>query len=142
MVPGVTARSVADYPEIMYFVFSHLDPDGHLQLQDVYNARQALAWLARTCRNFTRSASKILWKNLPGDQPLADLLCVLGIARRRASGRQNNNANVASGDTAEQARFELPIQLHPGLWFSTSEREAAERRWKILPGYNDRYVGI
>ncbi|KAM5540945.1 hypothetical protein V8D89_005256 [Ganoderma adspersum] len=131
-----TARSnIANFPDVIYYVVSHLDPwvpDGDL---DVYTVRRALARSARTCRNFTRPALKMLWKHLPDDQPLADLLCTLGIARRHGA----PNSAVGSGAT-KLARFEVPIQLHPGLWFSASERDAVEQRWKSFRGYDDRYT--
>ena len=134
MAPETTARSnISHFPDVIYYVVSHLDPwipEGDL---DVYPVRRALARLARTCRNFTRPALKMLWKRLPDDQPLADLLCILGIAQR--------HGDVGSGAT-RLARFEVPIQLHPGLWFSASERDAVERRWKSFRGYDDRYVSI
>ena len=138
MAPETTARSnISHFPDVIYYVVSHLDPwipEGDL---DVYTVRRALARLAGTCRNFTRPALKMLWKHLPDDQPLADLLCILGIAQRHGA----LNSEVGSGAT-KLARFEVPIQLHPGLWFSTSERDAVERRWKSLRGYDVRYVSI
>ena len=138
MAPITTARSnISHFPDVIYYVVSHLDPwipEGDL---DVYTVRRALARLAGTCRNFTRPALKMLWKHLPDDQPLADLLCILGIAQRHGA----LNSEVGSGAT-KLARFEVPIQLHPGLWFSASERDAVERRWKSFRGYDDRYVSV
>ena len=125
-------RSIADVQDIIYHIVSYLDP-GLPYTVGSKLVRRALARLARTCRNFTRPALKMLWKRLPDDQPLADLLCILGIAQR--------HGDVGSGAT-RLARFEVPIQLHPGLWFSASERDAVERRWKSLRGYDDRYVSI
>ena len=36
-------------------------------------------------------------------------------------------------------RFELPVQLG-NYWALPGEREAVERRWKKLRGYDDPYV--
>ena len=82
MTSNTTSRSLPEVPDILYNVFGYLDPIHHVQNSEVFESRRSLALVARTCRGFTGPALDILWKRLPGDQPLADLLCNLGIAAR------------------------------------------------------------
>ncbi|TBU60045.1 hypothetical protein BD310DRAFT_923761 [Dichomitus squalens] len=80
-----TRRSLTDVPDILYNVFHHFDV--HAMWYDdnrsaaLCDSRRSLAMAARTCRAFADPALKMLWSSLPDDQPLADLLCTLGIGR-------------------------------------------------------------
>ena len=122
-----TTSSLADFPDILHCVFAFLDPDLHLERNDaVYEFRQTLAASARTCSGFTGPALSVLWKRLPDDQPLADLLCALGIAVREIDAR-----NEGFDDKNKPERYELPIwnlidQLH----------------WKQYRGYDNAYVSV
>ena len=135
--PAAT-RSIANFADITHHIFAHLNPEHHSSYDtkaSIYDARQALANAARSCRAFTRPALKILWRSLPDDQPLADLLCTLGIAQRE--GVLDGSYDGEIGE--KPARFELPLQLG-NYWALPGEREAVERRWKKLRGYDDHYV--
>ena len=79
-IPG---RSLASFTDILNDVFTLLDPAAHSSNDNAaYESRHALAMSARTCRAFSAPALRALWRYLPDDQPLADLLCTLGIATR------------------------------------------------------------
>ncbi|TBU31046.1 hypothetical protein BD311DRAFT_795777 [Dichomitus squalens] len=71
--------------DIIYQVFEqlHVSVDINFaqdEVRDAIHCRQALARLARSCRAFTHPALKVLWRCLPSDQPLLELLCTLAIA--------------------------------------------------------------
>ncbi|TBU40529.1 hypothetical protein BD309DRAFT_967292 [Dichomitus squalens] len=124
------------FADIIYHIFAHLDPERYSPYDphaNLYDARQALARSARACRSFTRPALKVLWKRIPDDQPLADLLCSLGIAEKESTLAGND----VIGD--EPARFEIPIERgnSSAPW---GEAQAIERRWKKLRGYDDPYI--
>ncbi|TBU60075.1 hypothetical protein BD310DRAFT_359485 [Dichomitus squalens] len=79
--------------DILYQVFEQLHVDIESAQSDAPHCRQALARLAWSCRAFAHPALTVLWRSLPSDQPLNELLCTLGIAEavnrehRSASGR-------------------------------------------------------
>ena len=127
-----TNSSLADFPDILHCVFAFLDPDLHLERKDVvYESRQALAASARTCSGFTGPALSVLWKRLPDDQPLADLLCALDIAEMDKL-RQDLGRNKAG-------RYDLPNQDKGGYRLSGAAEEY-EERWRLSRGYDVKYV--
>ncbi len=79
MADATFRLSLSDLPDIIYHVFSYLDPI-HYSVTEAEAARQSLAMVARTCRGFTDPALNVLWRRLPSDGPLVDLLRSLGIA--------------------------------------------------------------
>ena len=93
------ARSIADFGDIIYLIVSYLDPERpHLRYDpsNLKSARRSLARLARAHRNFTEPALKILWRRLPDDKPLADLLCALGIAERQCTSVSDSGLGIIS----------------------------------------------
>ncbi len=128
-----TTRTLPDVPDVLYDVFSYLDPIHQLDNDAVYESRRSLAVAARTCQGFTGPALDVLWKRLPDDQPLADLLCALGIAKTE-NPRENLGRNKAG-------RYRLPNQDEGGYRLSGAAEEY-EERWKLSRGYNIKYVRV
>ena len=132
---GFPSRSLANFPHILYDVFTFLDPAQYSLSDDAaHESRYALAMSARTCHGFSALALKVLWRHLPDDQPLADLLCTLGIATR---GHELEPEKLEG--KCKPQRYRLPTLKirdspdYPAL-------AAYERRWKRLRGYDVAYV--
>ncbi|TBU23293.1 hypothetical protein BD311DRAFT_768733 [Dichomitus squalens] len=133
-----TRRSLADLPDILYNVFHHFDV--HAMWYDdnrsaaLCDSRRSLAMAARTCRAFADPALKMLWSSLPDDQPLADLLCTLGIAARK---RHSGDQSLHDGEDKPQ-RYRLPTN-NIGGYYRPGAIDAYERRWKRARGYDVNY---
>ena len=98
------ACALAGIEDILFCIFSYLDPEACIkppdvgptyhahqpELQEAFRARVALFRLAISYRSFTGPALNILWRTLPGDRPLIILLCSLGIACKRESARRRS----------------------------------------------------
>ncbi|TBU40500.1 hypothetical protein BD309DRAFT_870151 [Dichomitus squalens] len=129
---NTSSRSLADLPDILHEVFSFLDPDIHLSDDNaVYESRRSLAIAARACRGFSTPALRVLWRQLPDDQPLADLLCTLGVAARR-------HETETRHDERKPARHRLPtykVRGHPDF----VGIEAYKILWKQSRGYDVIY---
>ncbi|KAM5540938.1 hypothetical protein V8D89_005249 [Ganoderma adspersum] len=128
-----TTRTLPDVPDILYHVFSYLDPVHQLDDDAVYESRRSLAIAARTCQGFVGPALDVLWRRLPDDQPLADLLCALDIAEMEKP-RQDLGRNKAR-------RYHLPNQDEGGYRLSGAAEEY-EERWRLSRGYDIKYVRI
>ncbi|TBU60054.1 hypothetical protein BD310DRAFT_848383 [Dichomitus squalens] len=129
-----TLCSLAHTPDILYRIFSYFDADD-LERQylpgNVYESRRSLVFAARTCRAFADPALRVLWSSLPDDQPLADLLCILGIAARE---RSLDNQGLSEGNPR---RYALPNQYGGfGLYIPD---HTYEPRWRQSRGYDVRY---
>ena len=124
-------RTLPDVPDILYHVFSYLDPIHQLEDDEAYESRRSLAIAARTCQGFTGLALDLLWRRLPDDQPLADLLCTLGIGEME-SPRKDLGRNRAR-------RYRLPNQDEGGYRISGAAEEY-EERWRLSRGYDIKYV--
>ncbi|KAI1787410.1 hypothetical protein LXA43DRAFT_1165746 [Ganoderma leucocontextum] len=127
---SATSRSLPDVPDVLYHVFSYLDPVHQLDDDAVYESRRSLAIAARTCQGFTGPALDVLWKRLPDDQPLADLLCALEISEREK--HQDNLGRNKAG------RYRLPNQDEGGYRI-LGAAEAYEERWRLSRGYDIKY---
>lgn len=57
------SRSLPNVPDILYVVFSYLDPTHQFTDGQVYECRQSLAFAARACRRFTGPALDVLWSD-------------------------------------------------------------------------------
>ncbi|KAM5540944.1 hypothetical protein V8D89_005255 [Ganoderma adspersum] len=125
-----TTRTLPDVPDILYHVFSYLDPVHQLDDDAVYESRRSLAIAARTCQGFVGPALDVLWRRLPDDQPLADLLCALDIAEMEKP-RQDLGRNKAG-------RYHLPNQDEGGYRLSGAAEEY-EKRWRLSRGYDIKY---
>ncbi|TBU23304.1 hypothetical protein BD311DRAFT_791745 [Dichomitus squalens] len=131
-----TRRSLTDVPDILYNVFSHFDV--HAVWYDdnrsaaLYDSRRSLAMAARTCRAFTNPALKMLWSSLPDDQPLADLLCTLGIATRE------RDLDSQSRHEDKPQRYLLPTDDFEG-YPDFDAIDSYERRWKRARRYDVDY---
>lgn len=112
-----------DVPDVLHHVFSYLDPI-HYSDEEIHTSHRSLAMAARTCRGFSGLALDVLWKRLPNDQPLAELLCTIGIAARehKQGGTALLNENVE--------RHQAP------------RREQRLRAWRHAKGYDIQYVSI
>ena len=132
------SRSLPDVPDVLYHVFSYLDPIHHSRYQhdQLYESRRALAVAARTCRGFTGPALDILWKRLPDDQPLADILCEVGIATR-----EHGEEYIEFPGKKKPQRYQLPNQGGGGYRLRSLEA-AYEQEWRLLRGYDIRYVSV
>ena len=130
-----TSLSLPDVPDVLYAIFSFLDPVHHLKHEhdQVYESRRSLARAARTCRGFARPALDVLWKRLPDDQPLADLLCEVGIATRQDDEKDRQFLG--------EDKYVLPHQSG-AMFFGSEEEEAYERQWRLSRGYDIRYVRV
>ncbi|PIL25778.1 hypothetical protein GSI_11528 [Ganoderma sinense ZZ0214-1] len=130
------SHSLPDFPDILYHIFSFLDPVHHLRHEhnQVYESCRSLALAARTCRTFTGPALDVLWKRLPDDQPLADLLCQLGIAAARGEGQ--GDPELVGRNKPD--RYRLPNQ-HRGGYCDREAKKTFERRWRLSRGYDIRY---
>ncbi|EJF61349.1 hypothetical protein DICSQDRAFT_136564 [Dichomitus squalens LYAD-421 SS1] len=132
-----TRRSLTDVPDILYNVFSHFDV--HAVWYDdnrsaaLYDSRRSLAMAARTCRAFTNPALKMLWSSLPDDQPLADLLCTLGIATR-----ERDLDSQSRHDDDKPQRYLLPTD-DVGGYPDFDAIDSYERRWKRARRYDVDY---
>ncbi|KAI1787395.1 hypothetical protein LXA43DRAFT_712467 [Ganoderma leucocontextum] len=131
---STSSRSLTNVPDVLYHVFSYLDPIHQVKDDQIYESRRSLAIAARTCRGFTGPALDVLWKRLPDDQPLADLLCELGIAAREESreGPELLGKN-------KPRRYRLPNQGGGGYPI-LGAAEAYEERWRLSRGYDMKYV--
>ena len=78
-----TNSSLSDAQDILYHIVQYLDPD-RSSAEDLARIRQTLLSTAFSCRNFTRPALAALWRFLPSDKPLTDLLVTLGLAEYSA----------------------------------------------------------
>ena len=78
-----TNSSLSDAQDILYHIVQYLDPD-RSSAEDLARVRQTLLSTAISCRNFTRPALAALWRFLPSDKPLTDLLVTLGLAEYSA----------------------------------------------------------
>ena len=130
---SATSRSLPEIPEVLYHIFSYLDPIHQSDDNCVYESRRSLALAARTCRGFTSPALDVLWKRLPDDQPLADLLCHLGIVAR-----DGVPSHVEVPGETKPGRYQLPYQ-DGGYWGFVDPYEA---RWRLSRGYDLRYVSF
>ena len=126
-----TTHTLPDVPDVLYHVFSYLDPVHQLDDDAVYESRRSLAIAARTCWSFMGPALDVLWRRLPDDQPLADLLCALDIAEMDKP-RQDLGRNKAG-------RYDLPNQDEGGYRLSGAAEEY-EERWRLSRGYDVNYV--
>ena len=133
--PTAVNLSLPDVPDILHHIFVFLDPIHHswYEYDRIYESRQSLARAARTCRSFTGPALDVLWKRLPDDQPLADLLCEVGIATR-----EGGEEDLKLRENRPK-RYELPHQGGGGYRFPDLEK-AYEREWKLSRGYDIPYV--
>ena len=127
-------RSLADVPDILPDIFSYLDPI-HYSDESMYEARRSLAMAARSCRDFAGPALDVLWRRLPDDQPIADLLYIVGIAARE---HERNDVGALSNDLR---RDWVPIPDEPGF-MPLAALEALARSWKLWRGYNIKYVSV
>ena len=125
-------RSIADVQDIIYHIVSYLDP-GLPYTVGSKSARQSLARLARTSRNFSDPALKTLWRSLPDDKPLADLLCVLGIADRHPTPDSHRVPDSELWSMDQQRR----------LWPSDPAKiQALVQHWRVLNGFDYSYVKL
>ena len=131
---GAAPRSLADFPDILYDVFAYLDPSQQIGEESVYDCRRSLAVSARTCRQFTIPALSMLWKRLPDDQPLADLLCALGIVSR-----EPDPEGETFNEVHRPRRYRLPNQRKIGLRIPGVVEEY-ELLWRKRRGYDLEYV--
>ena len=129
------SRTLPDVPDILYYVFSYLDPVHQSQYEQVYESRRSLAVAARTCRGFSGPALDVLWRRLPDDQPLANLLCEVGIASKGHQVRED--PDLFGND--KPSRYRLPNQGGPG-YRSPRAVAAYERCWRLSRGYDIQYV--
>ncbi|PIL25793.1 hypothetical protein GSI_11543 [Ganoderma sinense ZZ0214-1] len=129
-----TSRSLPDVPDILHHVFSYLDPIHQSGDGQAYESRLSLAFAARTCHGFTGPALDVLWKRLPDDQPLADLLCELGIATRE--GVQEDFGHLGQ---KKPGRYCLPYKGGGGYRLA-GVAEAYEKHWRLSRGYDLKYV--
>ena len=129
------SRTLPDVPDILYYVFSYLDPVHQSQYEQVYESRRSLAVAARTCRGFSGPALDVLWRRLPDDQPLANLLCEVGIASKGHQVRED--PDLFGND--KPCRYRLPNQGGPG-YRSPRAVAAYERCWRLSRGYDIQYV--
>ncbi|TBU36482.1 hypothetical protein BD309DRAFT_975657 [Dichomitus squalens] len=112
--------------DIVYQVFEHLHVDIESAQSDAPHCRQALARLARSCRAFAHPALTVLWRSLPRDRPLTELLCTLEMAEavdlkdRSASGR------------VAVLRIQQDIRAHP-QWKKFSQYAAYVRKISLYP---------
>ncbi|KAM5530655.1 hypothetical protein V8D89_015676 [Ganoderma adspersum] len=130
---GATYHSLPDVPDVLYHVFSYLDPIHQSDDDRVYESRRSLALAARTCRGFTGPALDVLWKRLPDDQPLADLLCHLRIATR-----EEDPGYLERLGKTKPRRYQLPYQGGGGYRL-LGVAEAYEERWRLSRGYDLKY---
>ncbi|KAM5530656.1 hypothetical protein V8D89_015677 [Ganoderma adspersum] len=126
--------SLPDVPDVLYAIFSYLDPVHQTQYDQVYESRRSLALVARTCRGFAGPALDVLWKRLPDDQPLADLLCEVGIATR-----QEGEDDFQLLGENKPGRYWFPNQDARGLPVPGTA-EAYERKWRLSRGYGIQYL--
>ena len=133
-----TSRSLPDVPDILYHVFSYLDSVHHSQYEydRMHESRRSGALAAGTRQGFTGPALDVLWKRLPGDQPLADLLCEPGIAMKE----QHREGLELAGES-RPGRYQLPGQGRGG-YFDPDDRKAFEQQWRFSNGYNIQYVSV
>ncbi|TBU60004.1 hypothetical protein BD310DRAFT_923663 [Dichomitus squalens] len=128
------SSSLAHFPDILYEVFSFFDTDAlSWNKHIVHESRRSLAIAAMTCRGFASPALGVLWKRLPDDQPLADLLCAFGIAAR-----EHGPVHEVFNDKNGPQRHRLPnrdVSGYPILRII----EEYELRWKQLRGYDIGY---
>ena len=135
---GSAPLSLPDVPDVLYAIFSYLDPVHHFQHEhdQVYESRRSLALAARTCRGFAGPALDVLWKRLPDDQPLADLLCEVGIATK-----QEDEKDLPLLGENKPGRYRLPNQGGGG-YRVPGAAEAYERKWRLSRGYDIQYVRV
>ena len=134
-LPG-PSHSLHNVPDVLYHIFAYLDPIHQLEWDKAYESRQSLAIAARTCRGFRGPALDILWRRLPDDQPLADLLCEVGIGTREGDAKE-----LELLAENKPRRDGLPNQggARVGLRRPGDAAEY-ERRWRLSRGYDIRYV--
>ena len=125
-------RSIADVQDIIYHIVSYLDP-GLPYTVGSKLVRQTLARLARTSRNFYDPALKTLWRRLPDDKPLADLLCTLGIVERHPTPDSERIPDSELWSMDQQRR----------LWPSDPAKiQALVQHWRMLNGFDYSYVKL
>ena len=96
----------------MYQVFEHLhasidvDFGGKGVVQDIIDCRQALARSARTCKAFTYLALAALWRSFPSDEPLLQLLCILGVAKNSS---EHAPTSPSTDGSVEGRGFCIPV---------------------------------
>lgn len=71
--------------DVCYQIISNLEPELYHEAR-LPLLRKTLVQAARTCRSFRRPALRTLWKRLPDDRPLVDLLYTLGIVSVERNG--------------------------------------------------------
>ncbi|TBU40498.1 hypothetical protein BD309DRAFT_967361 [Dichomitus squalens] len=132
MLTSETAHSVLAFLETPIMTSTKSPSLAHF-LDILYESRWSLAIAARTCRGFASPALGVLWKRLPDDQPLDDLLCAFGIAAR-----EHGPVHEVFNDKNGPQRHRLPnrdVSGYPILRII----EEYELRWKQLRGYDIGY---
>ena len=98
--------------DIAYQVFEHLYASTDIDsvedgvVEHVISCRQALARSARTCKAFTYLALAALWRSLPSDEPLLQLLCILGVAKNSS---EHAPTSPSTDGSAEGRGFCIPV---------------------------------
>ena len=134
---GIPSHSLANFPHILHDVFTFLDPAQYSSSDDAaHESRYALAMSARTCHGISALALKVLWRHLPDDQPLADLLCHLGIATREQGAEDRSTRHDKRPE-----RYHLPTNEVFG-YYRPGALDEYEHRWKRSRGFNVNYVRI
>ena len=91
--------------DVCYQIISNLEPELYHEAR-LPLLRKTLVQAARTCRSFRRPALRTLWKRLPDDRPLVDLLYTLGIVSV-----ERNGTTITSheGEVEDRESYVSPI---------------------------------
>ena len=107
-------RSILGIHDVLYFIFQYLDPSA-LHPEDSYQAdhlRSSLASAAVTCRALSELALDVLWKTLPCEEPLLQLLDNHGVTAEKSPA--DNQAAWKRFQSDEARVCEWIIGAHKG----------------------------
>ncbi|EJF55813.1 hypothetical protein DICSQDRAFT_175475 [Dichomitus squalens LYAD-421 SS1] len=122
--------SIFAVEDVCYQTIANLEPE--LWHEGEWpSLRRTLAQTARVCTSFRRPALKTLWKRLPEDRPLVDLLYTLGIATTEKIG-----GAVEGNDGTQNPEYrEILVWSHP-------DGPLHNPSWKLFGEYASFVCGI
>ncbi|RPD77307.1 hypothetical protein L226DRAFT_533305 [Lentinus tigrinus ALCF2SS1-7] len=85
-------RSICDIlPDLIHDIVPYLNPEYCDTKEETVCARYVLLRCALTCKDFTTPALNVLWRSLPSDKPLVNLLSTLGVVQSLIAERGDLN---------------------------------------------------
>ncbi|TBU31635.1 hypothetical protein BD311DRAFT_737315 [Dichomitus squalens] len=135
--------SIFAVEDICYQIIANLEPE--LWHEGEWpSLRRTLAQTARICTSFRRPALRTLWKRLPEDRPLVDLLYTLGIVTtKKIGGAVEGNDGNQSSDYREILVWSHPEgPLNDPSWKIFEEYTSYVREITLFPLHGPTWLGL